>query len=111
MTLMALYDALRHINIGLGVLGTLLLLARLGAWVRAPWPSKVGRPVVFGWVTSTTFGTWEALNQSAVTGLRIPAITSMMVLSAYYVVVEWRCDRRQAAQVAAVLHRDSPVGP
>lgn len=111
MILVELYDGIRHANVVLGVLVTLLLVARLGAWVRAPWPSKVGRLVVFGWVTSTTFGTWEALSQSASPGLRIPAVTSMLVLSAYYVAVEWRCDRAQHAQVAAALHRDYPSGP
>ena len=111
MTLLEVYDCLRHTNIGLGVLVTLLLLLRVPAWVRAPWPSKVGRLCVFGWVTSTTFGTVEALSQSAVPGLRIPAVTSMMVLSGYYVWCEWRDDRRQRAAIAAVLGRDSTKGP
>lgn len=111
MTLVEFYEALRWANVALGVLVTLLLLARLGSWVRAPWPTKVGRLVIFGWVTSTTYGTVEALQQAAVPGLRIPTVTTMMVLTGYYVAVEWRCDRREHAQVAAVIHRDSPSGP
>lgn len=111
MTLVEVYDVLRHINIVFGVLVTLLLLVRVPAWVRTPWPTKVGRLVIFGWVTSTTYGTTEALSQSASVGPRIPAITSMMALTTYYVLVEWRSDRRQQAQVAAVVHRDSPSGP
>lgn len=111
MTLLEVYDVIRHANIVLGLLVTLLLLLRVASWARAPWPTKVGRLVIFGWVTSTTYGTWEALNQSASVGPRIPAVTSMMVLTAYYVLVEWRCDRAQAAQAAAVVHRDSPSGP
>lgn len=111
MTLVETYDVIRHANVVLGVVTTLLLLTRVPAWARAPWPTKVGRLVIFGWVTSTTYGTWEALAQAASVGPRVPAVTSMMMLTAYYVAVEWRSDRRQHAQIVAALHRDSPSGP
>jgi hypothetical protein len=112
VTLTAIYGALRDANLVVGAVATLLLLARLAAWARAPWPSKVGRLVIFGWVISTLYGTWEAREQAATVGARIPAITSMLLLSIYYVWAEWTDDRRVQA-VAAQLRtrtRDSDQG-
>lgn len=104
------YEALRWTNLVAAVTLTLLMLLRLRAFARAPWPSKVGRLSVFGWVTSTAYGTWEALHTAVLPGFRVPAVTSVLTLSGYWLLVEYLDDRKHARELAhlrAVL-RDSP---
>jgi hypothetical protein len=110
MTVHDVYEALRIANAGAGLAVTALLLTRLRAWKRAPWHAKVARLVIFGWVTSLTYGTFEALHMAVTTGPRIPALTSMFVLTAYYVRCEARYERRteDAAKGLRAHLRDSP---
>lgn len=104
-----LYEGIRTANLVIALALTLLMLTRARAFARAPWPSKMGRLTVFGWVSSTAYGTAEALQQEAVPGLRIPTVTSVLCLSAFWLLEEYRDDRRHRRTVAAVQQvlRDS----
>lgn len=101
-----LYESIRYANLVLAGALTLLMLTRLGAFARAPWPSKVGRLAVFGWVTVNGYGTWEALTTAVSPGFRVPAVTSVLLLSGYWIFTEWQEDRWHRLLSAAL--RDSP---
>jgi hypothetical protein len=108
------YETVRWANLLLASTLTLLWLFRLGAFARAPWPSKLGRLTVFGWVSSTAYGTWEALEQAASPGLRVPTVTSVLLLSGYWIFEEWRQDRLWRllpTDLRALLRDSQPVTP
>jgi hypothetical protein len=104
-----IYETLRQVNLAIACTLTLLMVFRAGAFARAPWPSKMGRLTVFGWVSSTAYGTWEALTLTAAPGFRIPTVTSVLCLSAFWLLEEYRDDRRHRHTLAAVRQvlRDS----
>jgi hypothetical protein len=106
--LVDLYELLRYCNVALAALLTLAMVARPGVFLRASMRSRFGRVVVGGWVTVAWFGTAESLAQSVSPGLRIPQTTTMLLLSAVWLVVDWRDDareQRRALELARVLPR------
>jgi hypothetical protein len=96
------YEFVRWINLLLASTLTLLMLIRAGGFLRASYASKMGRLVMFGWVTSTGYGTWEALHLEAVPGFRIPAVTSVLALTGYWIWVEYRTDKEERRMTAAL---------
>jgi hypothetical protein len=96
------YEVVRWVNLLLASTLTLLMLIRFGGFLRASYASKMGRLVVFGWVTSTAYGTWEALHLEAVPGFRIPAVTSVLILTGYWIWVEFRHDSEERRLEAAL---------
>lgn len=109
-----IYEAIRVANLSIALALTVLMLTRARAFARAPWPSKMGRLTVFGWVSSTAYGTWEALAQQASPGFRIPTVTSVLCLSGFWLLEEWRDDRqhsRTLCAVTAVLRDSQPEEP
>jgi hypothetical protein len=96
------YEAIRWVNLLLASTLTLLMLIRAGGFLRSSYASKMGRLVVFGWVTSTGYGSWEALHLEAVPGFRIPAVTSVLILTGYWIWVEYRSDKEERRMAEAL---------
>lgn len=110
----AVYAHLRAVNVALTALVLLGMACRWPAFARASWPSKVGRLVVLWWVLVNGYGTLEAAAASLRPGYRVPAITTALLLTCYYLAADWAADRRDrqlAAAVAACLARDSARDP
>jgi hypothetical protein len=100
-----LYDALRVINVALCGVLAIAMLARGGAFLRAPVASKFGRLALFAWTTSTLYGTAEALYLRVPAGPRVPTVTSVLLITAWYVTVETIYDVRERARLAQRLSR------
>jgi hypothetical protein len=98
-----LYETLRHVNVALSALLVAAMLLRGGAFLRANVASKFGRLTVFSWVSMTGYGTLETLAQDAPAGPRVPAFTSVLLITAWWVAVEIAYDRRQRAHLAAIV--------
>jgi ABC-type transport system involved in cytochrome c biogenesis permease subunit len=60
----ALYDWLRAANLAVSLLLAAAMLTRGAAFLRAPVASRYGRLALFAWVTSTAYGTAEAMAQT-----------------------------------------------
>jgi hypothetical protein len=99
----ALYDSLRAANLAVSLLLAAAMLARGAAFLRAPVASKYGRLALFAWVTSTAYGTGEAMAQSATAGPRVPTVTSVLLLTAVWQATELRYDRRERARLTREL--------
>jgi hypothetical protein len=99
----ALYDSLRAANLAVSLLLAAAMLARGAAFLRAPVASKYGRLALFAWVSSTAYGTGEAMAQSATAGPRVPTVTSVLLLTAVWQATELRYDRRERARLAREL--------
>jgi hypothetical protein len=99
----ALYDSLRAANLAVSLLLAAAMLARGAAFLRAPVASKYGRLALFAWVSSTAYGTGEAMAQSATAGPRVPTVTSVLLLTAVWQVTELRYDRRERARLGREL--------
>jgi hypothetical protein len=88
------YEWLRYINVALCAVLAVVMLARWGAFLRAPVASRYGRLALFAWISSTGYGTWETLSRDVPAGPRVPTVTSVLMLTAVYVAAEFRYDRR-----------------
>jgi hypothetical protein len=86
----ALYDSLRAANLAVSLLLAAAMLARGAAFLRAPVDSKYGRLALFAWVTSTAYGTGEAMAQTPPAGPRVPTVTSVLCITAAWVWAEIR---------------------
>jgi hypothetical protein len=106
----ALYDSLRAANLAVSLLLAAAMLARGAAFLRAPVASKYGRLALFAWVSSTAYGTGEAMTQSATAGPRVPTVTSVLCVTAAWVCAEVRYDRRERARLAELAARQ-PAAP
>jgi hypothetical protein len=107
----ALYDSLRAANLAVSLLLAAAMLARGAAFLRAPVASKYGRLALFAWVTSTAYGTGEAMAQSATAGPRVPTVTSVLCITAAWVCAEVKYDRRERARLAELAAARRPLLP
>jgi hypothetical protein len=98
-----LYDSLRVANVALSAVLTVAMLCRGAAFLRAPVASKYGRLALFAWASSTLYGTGEAMALGVQAGPRVPTVTSVLVLTGWYVVAEIRYDRRERARLAELV--------
>lgn len=100
----ALYDHLRIVNVALCGLLTVAMLFRGGAFLRAPVASKFGRLALFAWTSSTFYGTAEAMYLDVAAGPRVPTVTSVLLVTGWYVAVETAYDRRERARLSQAGH-------
>lgn len=103
-----LYDGIRAANLVIALLLTAGMLARGAAFLRAPAASKYGRLAIFAWLSSTAYGTAEAMAQHAAAGPRVPTVTSVLLITAAWQLAELRYDRRERARLAELMH-DTPA--
>jgi hypothetical protein len=104
-----LYDVIRAANLVIALLLTAGMLARGAAFLRAPAASKYGRLAIFAWLSSTAYGTAEAMAQQATAGPRVPTVTSVLLITAAWQVAESVYDRRERARLAELVHDASAV--
>lgn len=102
------WEVLRWVNLCLAA--TLVLIAGARATARAPVASRVGLAVVLGWVTVDAAATWDS-GQGP--GWRIPVRTGLLLLSGYWLWVDYRHEMAQARVTAALaaLIEGEPTDP
>lgn len=103
-----LFDACRWANLALCALLMIVMLFRSAAFLRAPVASRYGRMALFAWISSTGYGTWESMQMHLPPGPRVPTVTSVLLVTAVYVWIEWRYDRRERTRLAELVH-DAPA--
>ena len=96
------YEYLRFANVALCAVLTVAMLFRGAAFLRAPVASRYGRLALFAWVTWLGWGTLEGLAQHVPAGPRVPGATSVVLVTAWWVIQETRYDMAERRRIAAL---------
>lgn len=102
----AVYEQIRYLNVLLSVGIMVAMLFRGAAFLRAPVASKYGRLALFAWTSWLAYGTLESIVLMVPPGPRVPSATSVLLLTAWWVVQESRYDGRERARLERMAVRE-----
>jgi len=114
MTAADAYELCRYTNVLLAAAILTVMAVRFPAFARASRASQAGRMVVLWFVATNTYGTLEVLWDRVPAGPRVPTATTALLLTCWWLAVDWRAERaerRRDAEVQALLAVPAPRQP